>query len=200
MKKEKHKTFYTIVKNILMVIFKPLYMPTYMGLNNIPKNTNFILAGNHTSYLDCLFIAFSTKKMVHFLAKKELHDSFFGFFFRLAGTIPVDRSIHDKNAKTKAIETLENNQVIGIFPEGTINRTKEIIRPFKFGCVSMSQKAKTLIVPFSITGKYKLFRKNVIIAFGKPFMVNEKEDLELSNKHLENTVTELIKENTQKLV
>lgn len=55
------------------------------------------------------------------------------------GCIPVDRKIHDENAKSEAIEVLKNNEVIGIFPEGTVNRTNDIILPFKYGAVSFAK-------------------------------------------------------------
>ena len=51
--------------------------------------------------------------------------------FTSCGMIPVDRSVHDKTVIPAAINLLEKEAVIGIFPEGTINRTDEIIMPFK---------------------------------------------------------------------
>ena len=49
------------------------------------------------------------------------------------GIIPVNRKIHDKNALNSAIDILNENKVIGIFPEGTINKTKDIfLLPFKY--------------------------------------------------------------------
>ena len=98
------------------------------------------------------------------------------------GIIPVNRKIHDKNALKTAEEELLNKKVIGIFPEGTINRTDEVTIPFKIGAVKMAQDTDTLLVPFTITGKYKLFRKSVIIEFYPPYKV--REDLTIENEKL----------------
>ena len=111
------------------------------------------------------------------------------------GCIPVNRKIHDKDALESAYKTLEIDNVIGIFPEGTINRTDDVIMPFKMGAVKMSEKTNSPIVPFGITGKYKLFGKNRIrIEFFKPFVVN---DLENDNKKLERIVSECLIENNK---
>ena len=87
------------------------------------------------------------------------------------GIIPVNRSIHDKNALNKAIDVLNKDALIGIFPEGTINKTKDIIMPFKIGAVKMASETNASLVPFTIKNKYKLFRKSVIIEFYKPYKI-----------------------------
>ena len=91
---------------------------------------------------------------------------------------------------------LAKKELLGIFPEGTINRTNDVIRTFKYGAVSMAKKTNSWIVPFSITGKYKLFQKSVKIAFGTPYKVTG--DLEVENNKLMKEVKELIEENHEK--
>ena len=81
------------------------------------------------------------------------------------GCIPVNRKIHDKDALKKAKEELKKGCVIGIFPEGTINRTEQVVLPFKIGAVKMAQGENSFLVPFVITGKYRLFRKSIQIEF-----------------------------------
>ena len=117
--------------------------------------------------------------------------------FKAVGAIPVDRSKKDENAKKLAIEVLNNNGVIGIFPEGTRNKTKEILLPFKFGAVSMAKKTNATIIPFGLTGDYKFRSKNLKLTFGKPFKVGDM-DLEKANKKLYYEVEKLMKENIKK--
>ena len=101
------------------------------------------------------------------------------------GIIPVNRSIHDKNALNKAINILNKDALIGIFPEGTINKTKDIIMPFKIGAVKMASETNASLVPFTIKNKYKLFRRSVIIEFYKPYKINTKNnDLTCENNKL----------------
>ena len=103
--------------------------------------------------------------------------------------IPVDRTIHDENAKVEAIDILKNDHVIGIFPEGTTNPNDELL-PFKFGAVSFAKKTNCYLVPFAIVGKYKLFRKSIKIVYGKPYKIKS-DNLEKENDILRNKVIEL---------
>ncbi len=182
---------YRIVRTLGYPIFLLLYRPEFEGRNNIPKSGSVILAGNHTNNLDAAIMIAGPKRVVHMLAKKELFKSkISNAFFRSMGCIPVDRKIHDENAKSEAIKVLKNNEVIGIFPEGTVNRTNDIILPFKYGAVSFAKKTGSYIVPFTITGKYKLFRRNIKITYGKPYKVTD--DLEIENKKLMNIITKML--------
>lgn len=182
---------YRVVRTLGYPIFLLLYRPEFEGRNNIPKSGSVILAGNHTNNLDAAIMLAGPKRVVHMLAKKELFKSkISNAFFRSMGCIPVDRKIHDENAKSEAIEVLKNNEVIGIFPEGTVNRTNDIILPFKYGAVSFAKKTGAYIVPFTITGKYKLFRKSIKITYGKPYKVND--DLEIENEKLMNIITKML--------
>ena len=182
---------YRIVRTLGYPIFLLLYRPKFEGRNNIPKSGSVILAGNHTNNLDSEIMLAGPKRVVHMLAKKELFKSkISNAFFRSMGCIPVDRKIHDENAKSEAIEVLKNNEVIGIFPEGTVNRTNDIILPFKYGAVSFAKKTGAYIVPFTITGKYKLFRRSIKITYGKPYKVTD--DLEIENKKLMNIITKML--------
>lgn len=173
---------YRITRPLIKVFMKIFFRPTYIGTELIPIDVNFILAGNHTSYLDPLLLMSSTNKTIHFLAKDSLAKGIKGLLFRSMGIIPVNRKIHDKNALKTAEEELLNKKVIGIFPEGTINRTDEVTISFKIGAVKMAQDTDALLVPFTITGKYKLFRKSVTIEFYSPYKVSE--DLTIENEKL----------------
>ena len=136
------------------------------------------------------------------MAKKELFSSkISNYFFRSMGCISVNRSIHDENAKSEAIDVLKNNEVLGIFPEGTVNKTlykdnEQLLLPFKYGAVSFAKKTNAYIVPFAITGKYKIFRRSIKITYGKPYKV--KQELEVENNRLLNTVKRMIKEGNDK--
>lgn len=177
-------------------LFIKLYKPTYIGKNNIPKKGPVILAGNHTSKLDPLLLMSSTNRCIHFLAKIELFKGIKKIFFNNLGIIPVDRKRKNPEAVNLANSYLLNNKVIGIFPESTINKTRDIIMPFKYGAVKMANETNSIIVPFSITNKYKLFHKSVIICFDKPYKVTG--DLNKDNKMLEEKVINLIRSNQWK--
>lgn len=165
--------FYKIVKPIVAVIFKILYRPTIIGKENIPQTGGIVLAGNHTKWLDPIMLIAINERQIHFLAKDELFHGITKPIVKGMGCISVNRKIHDKDALSLGYKTLENAEVIGIFPEGTINRTKDIIMPFKIGAVKMANKTNSKLIPFTITGKYKLFKKSICIEFFKPIKVGD---------------------------
>lgn len=180
--------FYRIVRPAVCFLFKFVYRPTFNGLENIPKKGGFILAGNHTNNFDCLLIMSSTKRTVRFLAKHSLMKGIKKIIFKHMAIIPVDRSKKNPDAMKNAIEHLHQEHVIGIFPEGTINRTEDTILPFKFGAVKMAKDTSTPIIPFVIKGNYKPFHRGLCITFLKPLVVLE--SLEVENKKLEKIITE----------
>ncbi len=196
-KKEKYKYgdrwFYTFIKPLLIFLVYLLYPPKVKGIENIPKEGAVVLAGNHTKWVDPEVIcAVVKKRQVHFLAKDSLFKGIASIITWGMGAIPVNRKIHDHGALDNAIEGLKRGLTIGIFPEGTINRTDGVIMPFKIGAVKMAKEANVPIVPFTITGEYKLFRGGEIIEFYEPIKVGK--DLDKSNEELMNIVkTNLIR-------
>jgi 1-acyl-sn-glycerol-3-phosphate acyltransferase len=187
---------YRSFKIILSPIFKLIYKPIIINKHLIPKSGPIIICGNHLNKFDPLLIALSTKRVVHFLAKKELFTGFKRRFFESVGAIRVDRSIKDDNAVKSALEYLKNGCVIGIFPEGTRNTTNKLLLPFKFGAVSMAKKTGAKIVPFSITGKTKNSSKKLKIIFGEPFKI-ENMELEDANNLLYKKIRELLIKNKE---
>lgn len=194
--KIKDTVFYKIVRPITFLLCKLFYRPTIIGLENIPKKGRILLAGNHTKWLDPIMLVGMTKRQVHFLAKDELFHGRTKWIVKGMGCVPVNRKIHDKNALETAEKFLEKELCVGIFPEGTINRTEDVIMPFKFGAVKACSKTNTPLVPFIITGEYRLFRKGIQIEFLKPLKIGK--DLEKENQKLMEIVKEKLIEGGKK--
>lgn len=188
--------FYKIFRFIFKPIFKILFRPKIINADFIPKTGSAIIAGNHKHALDPILVDICTKRVVFTLAKKSLHEGKFGFFFKAVGSIPIDtKGGNNKEAKNEAVEKLKEGNLINISPEGTRNKTNMLLLPFKYGAVSIASKADCLIVPYSITGDYKLFSKNLKIVFSKPIKVT---DIEKTNEKLFNTIKKLMIENMDK--
>ena len=194
MSKRIKETGYKFFKPILGPIFKMYYKPTIINAEAIPKEGPILIVGNHKHLFDQCLAIIATKRVIHYMAKKEYWDSpKTRWFFNMVGCMPVNRQIHDSNAKEAAIEVLKNGGAIGLFPEGTRNKTKEFLLPFKFGAVSMAQKTNATLVPFGIAGDYIKGGKNLVITFGEPFKVAKEDSLEEANEKLRNEVGNLIK-------
>ena len=191
----KEPILYKIVRPIITVLFHILYRPTIEGIDYIPKNGRVVLAGNHTNNLDCILLIASTKRTIHFLAKNELMKGTKKLIFKNMGIIPVNRKIHDKSALNNAINVLNEDKVIGIFPEGTFNKSKEPILPFKIGAIKMSHDTESPLIPFTITGKYQLFKKNIKLTYYKPIKIND--NLNEENEKLMNIIKKELRKETR---
>ena len=193
MKKNDSKFGYRFLRAVLLPVFKFYYNPKIYGKENIPKEGNILICGNHKHIMDQCMPIMGTKRMIHWMAKREyFDDKKVAWFFKMSGCISVDRSIHDDVAKGKALDVLKDGGAIGLFPEGTRNKTDAFLLPFKFGAVSMAKKTNSLIVPFGISGDYKFRSKNLRVHIGKPFSIKDMT-LEEANKKLEKEIGKLIK-------
>lgn len=196
-KRFKGEIGYSLLTPIMRVLFRFYYNPKIINKEVIPKEGPILIVGNHKHIYDQCLTIMATKRVIHYMAKKEYFDGKMAWFFKLVGCIPVDRSIKDHNATEKALKVLNSGGAIGLFPEGTRNKTKDVfLLPFKFGTVSMAKKTNATIIPFGLTGDYKFRSKNLTIRYGTPFKVGDM-DLEDANKKLYEEVERLMRENLE---
>ena len=191
MKKYNDTLLYSFFRPQVLFLMKLLFRIEIINNDKIQKDKKIILAGNHTSKLDPFLVMSTTKRHIHFLAKKELFTGLTGIIINKMGLVSVDRQAKDKkNVFINANNYLNNNKIIGKFPEGTTEKDKyPNLLPFKKGAVRLSYETDTEIIPFKIIGRYKLFRKSVKIVFGESLKATK--DLDESNNILHNTINNM---------
>lgn len=164
-----------ILKNIARAIIRPLcyvaakiiYRVKIEGLENVPKHSACIICGNHVHALDAPALLATANRDICFMAKEELWKSFgFRFMAMCYNVFPVKRGKRDTEAIRSALTILKNDQILGMFPEGTRNGMERNIKP-KNGAVNIAIRAGVPIVPFGVIGDFKPFKK-VTYRFGKP--------------------------------
>ena len=188
---------YKTVKFICYPFFMLFYHPRIIGKDNLLKNEGFILAGNHKKNWDVFALIAANKRKVHFFTKIELFNTQLkNWFFTSMGCIPVDRKVKNKSSVEQGIKYLKADKVIGIFPEGTHNKTSDILLPFKIGAVKMAFESNRKIIPFAIVGDYKIFGKGIKLIFGKSYSIKS-SDLDKENQLLMDKIIKLIKENQE---
>lgn len=192
----KDPLLYKLLRPIVTLWFKIVYRPIFINNDMIPQKGRAVLAGNHISKTDLFIVMAATKRCIRGVGKDELFRGLGKHFFQSLGAIPVNRRIKDSSVVPACVNILNQEGLVGLMPEGTINRTNNIIMPFKTGAVRMAIEAKSPIIPFAIIGqvneKYSSFQKKVKIIFDKPYYP-ETNDLKTETKILEDKIIKLIK-------
>jgi 1-acyl-sn-glycerol-3-phosphate acyltransferase len=130
------------------------------GLDNIPAWGGAVLASNHVSYLDFMFVGFAgvqrDKRLVRFLAKQSVFDSAIsGPLMRGMHHIAVDRSA-GAGAYRNAVDALRRAELVGVFPEQTISRSF-VPRPLKAGAARMALAAEVPLLPVMTWGGQRIW-------------------------------------------
>lgn len=123
------------------------------GALPLPPGQGAVIVCNHRSPVDPAFIALATGRVVHWMVAKEysLHPSL-AWLFRLMGTIPVGRGGIDIAAARTAIRLARDGELVGIFPEGRLNRTKRLLLPGRPGAALIALEARVPVIPCYIHG------------------------------------------------
>ena len=136
------------------------YRMRVTGRENVPASGGAVIAANHCSYLDPPVMAgCNNRRIVHFMARDTLFSNPIArWFFPRVAVIPLDRTRGDLGALKKAIATLKEGKVIGLFPEGTRSPDGRM-HPAKGGIGFLIAKGEVPVVPLYISGTYAAFPK-----------------------------------------
>lgn len=189
--------FYNLATGTLRLFCTVFFKYKVVGLENIPKEGNVIIASNHKSNLDPIFLASAINhREVAGIAKKELFDNkILGYILKKLNAIPIDRENPDISTIKSILRALKEGYILGIFPEGT--RVKEGFGTAKSGLSVFATKGKACVVPISIITNYKIFNR-VLVYIDKPISFEAYYNEKLTTKdheRLSQNVLEVIKEN-----
>ena len=175
---------YRAVKAALGTAMRRAYRIRVEGLENVPSDGRGIVAANHISFLDSLFIPLVIPRRVTYLAKAEYWDSWkTKWFFDLVGQIPVRR----QNAKEAQAaldagrQVLSRDGLLGIYPEGTRSPDGLLYRG-KTGVARMAIATDAPVIPVGLVGTREIMPKDqkmpnlrgeVLVRFGAPRKIDE---------------------------
>lgn len=172
---------------------------------NRPKpvtNQGKILVANHLSNLDPFFVALACGQEVYFMAKEELFNvsRFFRWLITFWNAIPLPRSQVQTTLLKKCLALLKENKTLVMFPEGTRNKSDDILLPFKPGIGYLAINGQVPVIPvaifgvrevwrgrlaklidkdisryFKTNGKLPKIKNRVIVEFGHPIYPNQYE-------------------------
>jgi 1-acyl-sn-glycerol-3-phosphate acyltransferase len=173
--------FARLLQFTLLPLLKVVYRIRVIGAENIPATGGYILAGNHTSYLDPILLWCVTPKPTHFVAKKELFDNpVVGWVSTRVWAFPINRASADREAIQRATDLLQRGEPIGMFPEGTRQApgAAASIEPAEAhsGVSFIAMRAGVPVVPVGIDGTDRALPRGaklprfprVTFSFGRP--------------------------------
>ncbi len=160
---KRSRGFYILYKFLQFVVrsfFRIFYRVKIIGKENIPLNQKIILCCNHISYADPVIIDAFFPRPVFFMAKVEIFKiaNFISNFLIFFNAFPVNREKFDRSSLRHSLEVLKNNEVLGIFPEGTRSPSGEVKEGQK-GVGLIALLSGSNILPMAISGTNKIIQK-----------------------------------------
>ena len=143
----------TVLYALLYVIVRILWRAQIVGRLSVPPGRGAVVVCNHRGPLDSFSIALSVDRVVRWMVAREycIHPAF-AWFLRICGAIPVSRAGIDTAATKLAIRYAREGHVVGVFPEGRINTSDELLAPGRPGAAMIALKARVPVVPCFISG------------------------------------------------
>ncbi len=170
-------SFYSGAKKLLSPVVKLLFRIKITGAENVPEEGGYLVCPNHTSMLDVVALAASFRRLLRYMAKKELFKfKPFGALIRKLGAFPVDRGGSDVRAIKTSIALVEKGELLNVFPQGGRRKKTDPTKTSVKGGVGMiAYHAKCGAIPVFIKSKNNhlhMFGRNEII-IGKPIPYDE---------------------------
>jgi 1-acyl-sn-glycerol-3-phosphate acyltransferase len=176
---------FTVCARILIPILNLISRPDWQGAENIPASGPAIVASNHVSYADVLFLSqflFVNGRAPRYIGKKSLFDiPLIGRILYAAEQIPVNRESGDASkALDHAIASLKVGHLIGVYPEGTLTRDENLWPMVaKTGIARLAIMTQTPVIPVAAWGSQKVLppyskkphlwpRTKIIFRAGRP--------------------------------
>ncbi|MBN1217839.1 MAG: 1-acyl-sn-glycerol-3-phosphate acyltransferase [Anaerolineae bacterium] len=145
--------FTRFIKAILRPLSLALAHIELVGLENVPDSGPGIIACNHFSLYDVIYMGVNLPRHPHFMAKRELYKNrLFGWLIRQFGSFPVYRGEGDLWAMEQAGRVLAAGQLLFMFPEGTRGRHKAQLKRGKVGVVKLALEHGVPVIPCAIWG------------------------------------------------
>jgi len=161
----------------MQTIFSIRYKVVYNGLEHIPDDKGVLFLGNHTSWLDWLFLQIPIQKRINYMMDKDIYNwKIFNAVLKKGEVIPISPKAF-KDSFFEASKRLQKNSNVALFPEGGISKDCKL-KKFKKGYELIPKNVKNIvIIPFYIDGmqgsifskckskKFYFFRREVKVCF-----------------------------------
>lgn len=140
------------------LLFGWRYRLRVSGIENLPKHGPVLLLGNHISYIDFALIQWATPRTIRFVVHDDYYSKpIFNWILRAVGAVSI-RPENSRNAMQSIVSLLNDNCVVGIFPEGHISTTGELSDLKRgFEKILSESKDSVVVVPFAVNDMWGSF-------------------------------------------
>ncbi len=175
---------YYIIKVLLTPIFFVVWRIRVKGRKNVPRHGPGVIASNHVSFMESMFVPATLRRRVTYVAKAEYFESWrTRWFFAGSGQIPLERTggSASEAAIAAAESVLDKGHLFGIYPEGTRSPDGRLYRG-KTGVARIALQTGAPLIPVGVIGtdkvlpagkKFPRLGKRVEIIFGEPIDVDK---------------------------
>lgn len=205
--------FYWFMKNLIVgPILRTAFRPWVTGEENIPRKGAVILASNHLSFIDSVFLPLMVERRVTFLAKSDYYTAtgikgwLIKNFLKAAGMLPIDRS--GGKASEASLNTglgvIRRGEMLGIYPEGTRSPDGKLYRG-RTGVARMVLEGGVPVVPVAMIDTEKVMPigrrlpkvRRIGIVIGEPLDFSRFEGMESDRFILRSITDEIMYELSQ---
>ena len=197
---ESNRFLWMSAKVLGFFIFGILFHLEIKGKKNIPRSGNFIIASNHSSFLDPPLMGYLCDKPIAYFTKQEQLAGFLGWLITRLGGIPISKVAMGTSDIRCAIEVVKRGKSLLIFPEGTRTPTGHLL-PAKPGIGLIVNRTRVCVIPVYIKGsfralppgKYFIRPGKIIINVGKPCFYSPNTPYQDIANHVMQKIAELSK-------
>jgi 1-acyl-sn-glycerol-3-phosphate acyltransferase len=174
-------TLYRILHAGLRPVVNAVYRPSVEGVGHVPATGPAILASNHLSLLDHVFLPAAVKRPIFFLGKSDYFRGWQRLFFENVGVMPVNREGGDAGEASlrKGQQILESGRLLGIYPEGTRSPDGRLYRG-KTGPVRLAFRTGAPLIPVAMVGTFEILPSRAVLPKIRPVAVRFGEPLDMS--------------------
>ncbi len=186
--------WYWAFRLIFSVLLKVLFRFKVEGLDNLPEKTNFIVVANHASIIDSVAIGVAIPKKIYWIAARWLYRvPWLAWFLQKTETQPIG------GISERAVESLENNNNVGLFPEGKCSLSGKL-GEFKRGAAMLAFRTGRPVVPCAVIGSFEAlpwrkkiprFFTKIKVKIGKPIYQLKEFDETIDDMYLQEGTSQI---------
>ena len=181
----------SLIRLLLAYVIGNQYRLNVLGIRNIPESGGVLMLGNHISWIDWAIIQMASPRPIRFVMIRSIYERWFlKWFLDIFNVIPISAG-GSRTALAEVTKSLNQGDVVCLFPEGTISRTGQLAS-FQRGFEKAAADANAVILPFYLRGlwgswfsrsseKLKTLRnegvkRDIVVSFGEPMPIAAKAE------------------------